>query len=79
VPASIVSPMPSPDPSLLIVGSVIQLADSRGLDSVAESVETQAVADLLTELKVGAMQGYLFSEPLQAAAFAAWLRDWVRA
>ena len=57
-----------------IVGSVIRLADSLGLESVAEGVETQAVADLLTALKVGAMQGHLFSEPLPEAAFAAWLR-----
>jgi EAL domain-containing protein (putative c-di-GMP-specific phosphodiesterase class I)/CheY-like chemotaxis protein len=59
--------------SLIIVTSLIQLARSMGLTSIAEGVESEEVAARLTELGIGGMQGYHFSRPLPFDAFAAWL------
>ena len=61
--------------SFKIVRSVIELAHTMGLTSVAEGVEDQQVADRLTELGIDAMQGYCFSHALPLDGFMAWLRD----
>jgi EAL domain-containing protein (putative c-di-GMP-specific phosphodiesterase class I)/ActR/RegA family two-component response regulator len=58
-----------------IVRSIIDLARTMGLTSVAEGVEDKRVADCLIELGVDSMQGYGFARPLPLPAFVAWLRD----
>ncbi|WP_127781906.1 EAL domain-containing protein [Rhodococcus sp. X156] len=52
---------------LAIVKSIISLADSFGLDVVAEGVETVQAAEMLLELGCGNAQGYLFSKPVPPA------------
>jgi diguanylate cyclase len=47
-----------------IVGSTIALADSLGLEVIAEGVETPVVRDLLRELGCPIAQGFLFARPL---------------
>jgi diguanylate cyclase (GGDEF)-like protein/PAS domain S-box-containing protein len=54
---------------------VISLAHSLGRTVVAEGVETQAQLDFLRRHNCDEMQGYLFSRPLEAAAFASLVRD----
>jgi EAL domain-containing protein (putative c-di-GMP-specific phosphodiesterase class I)/ActR/RegA family two-component response regulator len=60
--------------SLTIVKSVIDLARNMGLATVAEGVENEEIADLLTGLGVDALQGYHFSRPLPFEQFHAWLQ-----
>lgn len=47
-----------------IVGSIVRLAGSFGLDLVAEGVETERAARTLLELGCSRAQGYLISEPV---------------
>lgn len=54
---------------------VISLAHSLGQTVVAEGVETQAQLDFLRRHNCDEMQGYLFSRPLEAQAFASLVRD----
>lgn len=60
--------------SMMIVRSVIQLAHDMRLLSVAEGVESAAVAQRLIELGIDALQGYHFSRPLPFDDFVDWMK-----
>jgi EAL domain-containing protein (putative c-di-GMP-specific phosphodiesterase class I) len=47
-----------------IVGMVIELAHTLGMEAVAEGVETEGQAALLAEMGCDMAQGYLYSKPL---------------
>ena len=51
-----------------IVGRSIELAHDLGMKVVAECIETEEQARLLTELGCDFGQGYLYSRPVEAAA-----------
>ncbi|KQY90298.1 bifunctional diguanylate cyclase/phosphodiesterase [Pelomonas sp. Root1444] len=53
-----------------IVDAVIRMAGALGLQTLAEGVETAGQLDFLRRHGCEAVQGYLFSRPLPAAAFA---------
>lgn len=57
-----------------IVRTIIALAHCMGLEVVAEGVETEAVSDFLLAEECHLQQGFLFSEPLPADAFEAFMR-----
>jgi EAL domain-containing protein (putative c-di-GMP-specific phosphodiesterase class I) len=73
-----VTGLPKARDSLTIVRSVINLAHDLGLGSVAEGVETQEVAELLTDLGCSSLQGYHFSRPLPIDRFVNWCQSWAR-
>lgn len=52
-----------------IARTIIALADSLGLEVIAEGVETEVQRDILTDLGCRAFQGYLFSRPLPRDEF----------
>lgn len=54
-----------------LVGTMLSMAASLGLDVVAEGIESAAQRDLLAELGCRWGQGYLFSRPAPAAAIVA--------
>lgn len=54
---------------------IIALADSLGLEVIAEGVETEAQFDYLTDLGCHRFQGYLFSHALPIASFEALVRS----
>lgn len=56
-----------------IVTSIIQLASSLGIQSVAEGLETRAQQQTLTRLQCKFGQGYLLGYPMPAAEFASTL------
>ena len=58
-----------------IARTVIGLGHSLNLRVIAEGVETEAQKAFLAAEKCDAMQGYLFSRPLPATAFAALLQS----
>jgi diguanylate cyclase (GGDEF)-like protein len=64
------------DDDVTIVRSTIHMAQSLGLQVVAEGVETVMSLELLRELDCDFLQGYLISEPLSDTRFLAWLDDW---
>ena len=53
-----------------LTDAIIAMAHSLEMDVVAEGVETQAQADVLERAGCDALQGYLFSPAVGAAAFA---------
>jgi EAL domain-containing protein (putative c-di-GMP-specific phosphodiesterase class I) len=69
--------MSSPQERVL-VSSIIDIARSLGVETVAEGVETLAHAGLLRDLGCDLLQGYAFSRPLsfddftEAATGTAW-------
>lgn len=59
--------------SLAIVRTIQRLAEALGLQTTAEGIETETVAQQVAAIGCTNGQGYLFSRPLDAdAAFAAW-------
>lgn len=58
----------------VIVRSIVELARTLGLRSVAEGVEDAATAHLLRELGCDAAQGWFYGRPMDGAATTDWLR-----
>ncbi|MGB7980883.1 MAG: EAL domain-containing protein [Candidatus Nanopelagicales bacterium] len=58
---------------LSIVDAIIKMAESLGLEVIAEGVETRTQLEILHSLGVRWGQGYLWSRPLPAAAVSTWL------
>ncbi|MDQ1446375.1 MAG: diguanylate cyclase [Acidimicrobiaceae bacterium] len=58
-----------------IVHSIIDLAHSLDLSTVAEGVEDEALAEQLLRLGVDFLQGYVIARPCNAQATTRWLAD----
>ena len=58
-----------------IVRAIVQMAQALELDTLAEGVESEAVATRLAELGCREAQGYWFARPLPAVECAAFLRQ----
>jgi diguanylate cyclase (GGDEF)-like protein/PAS domain S-box-containing protein len=67
---SFVKDLPSPT-NLALCQAIIAMAHALGMHVVAEGVETQVQADLLTEAGCDFAQGYLYSKPVSPAEFEA--------
>jgi EAL domain-containing protein (putative c-di-GMP-specific phosphodiesterase class I) len=61
--------------SAAIVRSTIELAHALGLRVVAEGVEDRQTLDVIERFECDYAQGFYFSRPVPAAAFAAAVRD----
>ncbi len=73
---SFVRDMQTDSASLAIVASIIRLAESLGMETIAEGVETLDESELLSHQGCSLMQGYHFSKPLPVAQFESWLQQW---
>ncbi|HEY8940377.1 MAG TPA: EAL domain-containing protein [Cellvibrio sp.] len=73
---SFVRDMQTDSASLAIVASIIRLAESLGMETIAEGVETVDESELLSHQGCSLMQGYHFSKPLPVAQFESWLQQW---
>ncbi len=56
-----------------IVDAIIALSQHLHFKVVAEGVETEAQAQILSDKQIHAMQGYLFAKPMPAKDFMRWL------
>jgi diguanylate cyclase (GGDEF)-like protein len=70
---SFVLELPDDPSDLTIVSSTIGLVQSLGLEVVAEGVETEAALEWLRDAGCDVAQGFLFSRPVPADVFAAWI------
>jgi EAL domain-containing protein (putative c-di-GMP-specific phosphodiesterase class I)/ActR/RegA family two-component response regulator len=61
--------------SFAIAKTVVDLAKNMGLGTVAEGVETEEAARILTEFGADNLQGYLISHPLPLPKLLLWLRN----
>lgn len=60
----------------MVVKTILAMAKSLNMITIAEGVETQAQADFLTQLGCERVQGYLTGRPVDAGQFAAnWLQQ----
>jgi diguanylate cyclase (GGDEF)-like protein/PAS domain S-box-containing protein len=57
----------------VLIEATILVAETLGMNTVAEGIETVGQADLMRALGCGKGQGYLFSAPLERAALARWI------
>ncbi len=53
----------------IVVQHIIALAKELGITTIAEGVESEAQATMLTQIGCDAIQGYFFSEPLSIEAY----------
>ncbi|CAM3275651.1 EAL domain-containing protein [Shewanella violacea] len=63
------------DTSTAVLNAIIALANSLGLDIVAEGVESIEQKDHLQALGVNICQGYLFGQPMNTVAFVEWIES----
>ena len=61
--------------SKMIVQSVVKLGRGLGMDIVAEGIETEIEAEMMTQFGCTELQGYYFSRPLEADALVALLKS----
>jgi diguanylate cyclase len=62
-----------------LVDAIIAMANSLGLATVAEGVETEAQWQYLKNRNAGQVQGFLFCRPLGIAELERWHTDWLHA
>jgi diguanylate cyclase (GGDEF)-like protein/PAS domain S-box-containing protein len=72
---SFIADIPESHSALAIVTALLQLGRGLSIDVIAEGVETEAQRECLELLGCGAMQGYLFAEPMSGPEFEQWLLD----
>jgi EAL domain-containing protein (putative c-di-GMP-specific phosphodiesterase class I) len=74
VDRSFTADLPASRDSMAIVRAVVDIARHMELQTVAEGVETEAIATALAELGVGSLQGYHTGRPMPAEELVARLK-----
>jgi len=59
----------------VLIEATVNVAKSLGMGTVAEGIETQEQAQMVTQLGCEKGQGFLFSKPLLPDEIEAWLRQ----
>lgn len=72
---SLIDDLPRSPEACAVVDTLLGLAGKLRIAATAEGVETPAQLKYLREQGCHYVQGYLMSRPLDAEAFAAWVRD----
>ncbi|WP_047514657.1 EAL domain-containing protein [Methylophilus sp. Q8] len=73
---SFVTTMETSSKSRKVVASTLKLAESLGLETIAEGVENTLAAIGLRELGCRYAQGYYFARPMDQATANTWLTQW---
>jgi EAL domain-containing protein (putative c-di-GMP-specific phosphodiesterase class I) len=58
-----------------LVQAIVQMANTLGLKTIAEGVESHAVLDRLRQCDCDEAQGYFFARPISAGDFEIYLRN----
>ena len=72
---SFVSQSESSEHHRVLIEATVKVAQSLGMSTVAEGIETQAQADVVRALRCDKGQGYLYSKPLTSDALVRWLDE----
>lgn len=72
----IVAPVARDARSASLVRAIVEIAETLGIGTVAEGVETAEQAAILREMGCDVLQGYHFARPLSEADFAAAAKRW---
>lgn len=75
---SFIDDLPHDAEAVELVTGIIRIAHGLGLKVVGEGVESEAQSRLLKELGCNALQGYLFSRPVEAGKARTFLDTWSR-
>ncbi len=59
----------------VLIEATIRVAQTLGMSTVAEGIETEGQAELMRRLRCDRGQGYLFARPLPADELVAWARE----
>jgi Amt family ammonium transporter len=59
-----------------LMRGLIEMAASAGAETVVEGVETEAQAQVLSELGADVLQGFAFARPMDQERFLLWAQDW---
>ena len=70
---SFISNISKVDSSKMIVQSVVKLGRALGMDIIAEGIETEVEAEMMTQFGCTELQGFYFSRPVNADALVALL------
>lgn len=73
---SFISSLPSSNADCAITHSIVRLATSLGMATVAEGVETLEQLQGVTDLGCDQAQGYLIAAPMERARIPDWLEHW---
>jgi len=57
----------------VLIEATLRVAETLGMSTVAEGIETDSQAALMRQLQCGRGQGFLWSKPLEAEALTIWL------
>ncbi len=71
----LVTPVVSSSGQRRLVGSIIEIGKSLGIEVLAEGVETMEHARVLKSLGCNALQGYAFAQPMSPEVFAAFMKN----
>jgi len=74
---SFIMDMTTDNSDKVIAQTIILMAHSLNLSTVAEGVESQEHADLLKEMGCNHLQGFLFSKPIPKNEFIKFLQDYI--
>ena len=59
-----------------LIASIVDIGHSLGIGVVAEGVETDEHARIVTELEADILQGYAFAKPLSPAGIERFIAAW---
>ncbi len=68
----LIDPVAPASRALSLVGAIVEIAETLGINTVAEGVETSCQASLLREIGCTVLQGFHFSHPLNEKQFLAY-------
>jgi EAL domain-containing protein (putative c-di-GMP-specific phosphodiesterase class I) len=57
----------------VLIEATILMAETLGMSTVAEGIETQEQAELMKSLRCGKGQGYLFGKPVTSGELRGWI------